>query len=50
MDVPVVWFHALHSAIEHVRFGDILFFLTVLESGSPLSSFLEEALYKSLNE
>ena len=27
-----------------------LFFLTVLESGAPLSSFLEEVLYKSLNE
>ena len=27
-----------------------LFFLTVLESGGPLSSFLEEMLHKSLNE
>ena len=30
--------------------GQKLFFLTVLESGAPLSSFLEEVLYKSLNE
>src|SRR6218665_3611893 len=27
-----------------------LFFLTVLKSGAPLSRFLEEVLYKSLNE
>jgi len=26
-----------------------LFFVTVLESGAPLSCFLEEVLYKSLN-
>jgi len=28
----------------------LMLFLTVLELGAPLSSFLEEVLYKSLNE
>ena len=34
----------------HSIVNEKLFVLTVLESGAPLSSFLEEVLYKSLNE
>jgi len=39
-----------HSNIGFMNIIASIIILTVLESGAPLSSFLEEVLYKSLNE
>src|SRR6218665_3982210 len=45
-DAAQVW----TTVVSQAMYLPKLFFLTVLESGAPLSSFLEEVLYKSLNE